>query len=430
MKYLRDKKDLADILRIGRDIAAVAATVGTAYNWTRDLRGRYRMYQNRHDYTVSIYDEDIMFDRFLKWFKSNFDDAEFKSWIASTYTDHTGGGNGKYRYKREVRPRPAYWRNRTVEVYGHPVEVRWDVETKETKEKESKNTISITTNDKTRWILRAKTFEGYEAIIKLLDSFRAEMEDAEGIGVFVAGGMLGNWSYVPGAPARHLDTIIMDDEEKQAVVSDIKTFLDNKERYDTLGIPWHRGYLLYGPPGTGKTSLVRAIATEFNLDLYTLKPNDYDSEGGLERVIFSIPPNSILLLEDVDTANVAKDRDAKDKGKSFKLTSVGAGALLNAIDGVATPNGLITIMTSNYPEKLDEALIRSGRIDMQIEVSYLNRAGLSQIVKLAYDVDHDFMDIPVRSDVVPSDVLDIVKRHMYDPDMGIKLIEEFVYGGN
>lgn len=425
-----DRTELQRGLKIVRDLAALVGVAGSAYAYSQDLRGKYYNYKHRHDYSVTINDQDVMFRKFMEWYVDQFDPREFRSWKAHTYTSTLGGGNGHWKSKREVRTSPSTYRSRTVMIEGHAIDVRLDAEKKETTEKESSNTISVTVNQETNWMLKAKDFEGYEAIVRLLDSFRAGMEEEEGIGVFQqSGSSIGNWAYIPGVPARHLDTIIIEDDVKQKIVDDIQTFIDNRERYEVLGIPWHRGYLFYGPPGTGKTSLVKALATEFNLDVYSMKPNDYDTESALERAIFSIPPRSILLLEDVDTAGIAKDREKEEKRKGPRIgNSVGAGALLNAIDGVATPSGLITIMTSNYPEKLDEALTRSGRIDMKVEVGYLNGDGLTQMIELAYGVNHTFDSSLIRADLVPSDVLDIIKTNMFDADTGIKMIEKFAYG--
>jgi len=89
--------------------------------------------------------------------------------------------------------------------------------------------------------------------------------------------------------------------QKEAVLADLNRFFAARERYETLGIPWRRGYLLYGPPGTGKTSLVTALASELSLNVCVLSlasPNVTDEKIG--NLLASVPRRSVILIEDVD----------------------------------------------------------------------------------------------------------------------------------
>jgi chaperone BCS1 len=192
------------------------------------------------------------------------------------------------------------------------------------------------------------------------------------------------WDMTILRPARPLETVHFDEATKTELVADITNYLDKNTRrfYTARGIPYRRGYLLYGPPGTGKTSLSLALAGIFGLELYLLHMPSIQDDGHLERLFTSLPPRCIVLLEDIDAIGIRRrsgggtdggggedDDDESDDDKDFRhrgrheLTLSG---LLNVLDGVASQEGRIVLMTSNFADKLDRALVRPGRIDRMI----------------------------------------------------------------
>ena len=143
----------------------------------------------------------------------------------------------------------------------------------------------------------------------------------------------------------------------------MQKFFVSKARYEELGIPWRRGYLLFGPPGTGKTSLVTALASDLKLNVCTFSlasPNITDERIG--NLLASVPPRSVILIEDIDS--FFRQREKVDQG--VKLSYSG---FLNALDGVASHEGSVIFLTTNKPELLDEAAVRSGRVDFKMELS-------------------------------------------------------------
>lgn len=135
-------------------------------------------------------------------------------------------------------------------------------------------------------------------------------------------------------------------------------------------IPYKRDYLLFGPPGTGKSSFSLSLAGKHELDIYTLQLSNI-SDTMLMRLFAELPPRCIVLLEDVDTAGVGRrDSVDADQEKESKL-AVTLSGLLNVLDGVSSQEGRILIMTTNYIEHLDEALIRPGRSDKKKFISNL-----------------------------------------------------------
>ncbi|KAI1184042.1 P-loop containing nucleoside triphosphate hydrolase protein [Nemania serpens] len=183
-----------------------------------------------------------------------------------------------------------------------------------------------------------------------------------------------SWQPKARKPIRRVDTVHFDDNLKQALLADIRKYLDpsTKRLYQSRSMPYRRGYLFYGPPGTGKSSLSTAIAGEFGLDLYEVKIPCVASDQDLEQMFQEIPPQCIVLLEDVDA--IWTDRDSeKDESTAVSRSSCTLSGLLNVLDGVGSAEGRIVILTTNKPERLDSALVRPGRVDMKVMLGNISR---------------------------------------------------------
>merc|ERR1719203_2615425 len=181
--------------------------------------------------------------------------------------------------------------------------------------------------------------------------------------------------------ARDIETIILPTKTWADLMSDFERFLDEKSIrwYFKHGIPYKRSYLFYGVPGSGKSSLIQALAAKFDRNLAFLQPSHPKmTDESFKNCIQSAPGNSLIVLEDID-ALFNKDRSKKDA--NCPLTFSG---LLNGLDGVGNPDGQIFIMTTNYVDRLDSALIRSGRVDLHIEFPLATDEQLSKMFLLFY----------------------------------------------
>lgn len=170
----------------------------------------------------------------------------------------------------------------------------------------------------------------------------------------------GDWMRARLGSHRALDSVVLQAGLAEHLLHDLQTFLAARERYQALGIPWRRGYLLYGPPGTGKTSLVTALASELHLNVCTLSlASPIVTDEKIHTLLAAVPQRSLLLIEDVDAFFHAREKAHGEVRLSFS-------GFLNALDGVATQEGTMLFMTTNHPQRLDPALIRAGRIDERI----------------------------------------------------------------
>lgn len=142
-----------------------------------------------------------------------------------------------------------------------------------------------------------------------------------------------------------------------------------------------------GPPGTSKSSLSFSIAGEFDLDIYIISiPGITDQI--LKDLFSRLPEKCMVLLEDIDAVSVSRldseSDNSNNKGSHDRKSSVTLSGLLNTLDGVASPDGRVVMMTTNHVDRLDEALIRPGRVDLRVEFELADKDVISQMFSYVY----------------------------------------------
>lgn len=218
----------------------------------------------------------------------------------------------------------------------------------------------------------------------------------------------GSFRYQRDTPVRPRNSVVLKEGQMDRIFGVIQEFLGSEAEYTRLGVPYRTGLLLHGKPGTGKTSVASVLAHDLKLDVYYVPLSTIDDDGALMELFQGINPRSILLLEDIDAARAATNR----KGESKGVTMAG---LLNALDGMATPHGLITIMTTNHIESLDAALIRPGRIDAQELINEIDDYQLRMLcLEFLGEIPEDLPEISVEDGIVAADIMRIFKDHMRD----------------
>jgi SpoVK/Ycf46/Vps4 family AAA+-type ATPase len=232
----------------------------------------------------------------------------------------------------------------------------------------------------------------------------------------------GEWKGSRREP-RPLSSVVLKGSILEDVKSDLQKFLDSRDAYLSKGIPWRRGYLLYGPPGTGKSSIIKALASDLEMDIYYLSLSDASVDSILIKAISAIDGKGILLLEDIDVYSSVKNRDSK---QSVSKNDSSLSALLNSLDGPAAPDGLITFMTTNKKEVLDPALIRKGRVDFEAEIGYPDIDQVQRLWGLFYETPLKLETIPV--DMSTAFYYDLFKTNLEDPQKAREGIFKAIVG--
>ncbi|TFY82028.1 hypothetical protein EWM64_g1990 [Hericium alpestre] len=154
--------------------------------------------------------------------------------------------------------------------------------------------------------------------------------------------------------AARWDDVVLDDKFKEGLRRDTRGFFESKDVYEQLEITWKRGILLLGPPGNGKTESIKALLRETDYPALYVKSftTPYGPEYGVRSIFAHARKHApcILVLEDLDAMVTPKVR-------SF---------FLNELDGLAANSGILTIATTNHPERIDDAILnRPSRFDVK-----------------------------------------------------------------
>ena len=238
-------------------------------------------------------------------------------------------------------------------------------------------------------------------------------------------------------------------------------FVNHPEWYMDRGIPHSLGILLHGVPGAGKTSTIKAIAKDTHRHIFNLSLRPYTSQRQLTNLFFNetvviyghdgakqtlkIPMNRrVYVIEDIDClTDVVLDRTIAGGKRSSQQQSqsqqiqqsqqsqqsqskdgdaVTLSFLLNLLDGVLETPGRILVITSNFPDKLDKALVRPGRIDVMIEFKNTNCAFILDMINKFYSVEYTIKDIPEGLDGIftPAEVMESMCTHFKNPDNALK----------
>ncbi|KAL5713289.1 hypothetical protein ACHQM5_015381 [Ranunculus cassubicifolius] len=211
---------------------------------------------------------------------------------------------------------------------------------------------------------KAKALEEEKKVVKLYSLHNGYTEDR------------GPWGSINLDHPSTFDTLALDSDLKTELINDLDRFVRRRGYYKRVGKVWKRGYLLYGPPGTGKSSLIAAMANYLKFDIYDLELTSISSDSQLRSLLVSTSNRSILVIEDIDCSAQIEDREFQDdfftRRNQFSLSG-----LLNFVDGLWSSCGdeRIIIFTTNHKDQLDPALLRPGRMDMHIHMSYCTFCG-------------------------------------------------------
>ncbi|XP_068643516.1 AAA-ATPase At3g28510-like [Aristolochia californica] len=262
------------------------------------------------------------------------------------------------------------------------------------------------------------------------------------------------WSSVPFTHPSTFDTVAIDPVLKDEIKADLVKFTGRKDFYTRVGRTWKRGYLLYGPPGTGKTSLIAAIANFLEFDIYDLELTAVTSNSQLRKLLIATSSKSVIVVEDIDCTldlsdrkkriikkdetdleeNEIKKRD-KEGNRSpaaAAFSTVSLSGVLNFVDGLWSSCGgeRLMIFTTNHKEKLDPALLRPGRMDKHINLSYCKFPAFKTLMDnylylKEHELENEVKDLLPEVQVTPADIAEIFMSCNDDADAGMRnLVEE------
>jgi hypothetical protein len=256
---------------------------------------------------------------------------------------------------------------------------------------------------------------------------------------------------------RSFDNVFFEQREK--VQKHVSFFLNRKDWYEKKGIPYTLGFMFHGDPGCGKTSTVKAIANTARRHIINIQLSEIKSKAQLRHLFFNdeihvhnginterytIPVHERLyVIEDIDAMgdsvlrrewkrpDMPKKEEKKSSGDAWMdrededtKETLDLSFLLNLLDGTLESNGRILAISSNFPERIDRALIRPGRIDMIVHFKKCNRKILKEMVTSFYDKEY----VGLSADVLdykwsPAEVNQILFRNFDTPENAIKELE-------
>ncbi|CAN6914794.1 hypothetical protein Bca4012_088126 [Brassica carinata] len=261
------------------------------------------------------------------------------------------------------------------------------------------------------------------------------------------------WESVPFKHPSTFETLAMDPVKKREIMEDLKDFAECQSFYRRTGRAWKRGYLLYGPPGTGKSSMIAAMANYLGYDIYDLELTEVKSNSELRKLLMKTSSKSIIVIEDIDCSINLTNRGNKFNEPEMTLTGSGLGdesgngngngngntitlsGLLNFTDGLWSCCGSerIFVFTTNHIEKLDPALLRSGRMDMHVYMSYCTFPSLKILLRnylgyeegdLSDDVLKELEGVVEKAEITPADVSEVLIKNRRDKERAVRELLE------
>lgn len=309
-----------------------------------------------------------------------------------------------------------------------------------------------------KYLNSIKEFRSNKRFIYFLEKIKNDNEDSK----------YGCWREDLFETSKTFNNIFFDG--KKELIEKIDFFIKNREWYYEKGIPYSLGIGLSGPPGTGKTSFIKALAKytnrhviQISLKLIKTKQqlehfffeNTYNENNEKNSITFD---NKIIVFEDIDCIGdiILERKNKKQRNINFKkninidqviqticdnnnnnnnISTIGPNNfkdnpitlddILNLWDGIRETPGRILVITSNYYEKLDDALIRPGRIDITHNFSNASHNTISEVFKHLFGKDIDNNKLKKIKEYLysPAELVNIYVSNKTEEDFVNRLIE-------
>lgn len=390
-------------------IVASAITVfasGGIFYWLKSIPSKIGLFALRQVTTSIEFNNagwnsnEQQFLSFLTWFQN----SKWSKWSRSLSLDSPGGskgivigaGFGRHFF---VRDKTLYWfKKNKLASTGSNLE---------------KMEITIT----------AFTRNG-QKLIDLVDAFRFKDDSGK---VYVESWSKENqWDNRVYVPERKLAHVILNKKTKDELISRIRWWMDNEDWYRSRGLAYKLAIVLEGPPGTGKSSLLKALACEFQKNLYSINISQM-TDTTLQTAFTTVEPGSIVAIEDYDSATSVQKRkrmsptkgDTYDDGilnrNDIEYSLITTTGVLNILDGVVPLDNVIIIMTTNHIESIDPAMLRAGRTDYVFNIPYLSTDEIYEYASKMYP-EYSFPYWVEFKDIAGCDIERLFKENHADPE--------------
>lgn len=388
------------------------------YNNIKSLVAQARAWKagrrEKNAYSIAIDSGDRFYYDVQKWLLTQVDPQDQRSIRLLSYDyEETGNSDSLFRMFDSAIE------DQKVKIDGHEVSVTFEqpLSPKEMFKSELMGSASLGNIgnrgniDSPRLVFGTYSAEANDAVLKFFEKLKAANRgNKHKPRLHLLGSYYG--SGLQELPDRDISSLVLHEGQMERITADLQQFLRSEKDYARKGIPWHRGYIFHGTPGTGKSSLAKILACHFGLDLYYYPIGAANSDMEITNAISKVTPKSILLLEDIDVFKGFKKRKTDDEGESGNHDFTLSG-LLNLLDGVMTPHGMIAILTTNHRATLDPAIFRPGRVDLDEEIGVLEPNQADKIFSVFYEqAPSEKLEI---EGIAPAVLLEIMKRNMYTP---------------
>lgn len=388
--------------------------------------------EDRRTYTVTITGQDRLYPLVQEWFLQSLPPERQRSLLVKTESADSDGSPGEL-LPAGARPpqrvlKALYDSSRTqqVTIREHRIEV--ELQRLGLSEDISKRVEELPSwlASGFRLVFTASSVEGRDAVLGLFSELLATQDRRKPR--LHTSDRWGSWNSRADVSLRSPSSVILRHGLMDSLISDLEHFFASERAYGDLGYPFHRGYLFHGPPGTGKTSTAKALAEHFGLDVFYCPLAALADDSRLLALMTALEPRSMLLLEDIDCVSGARERLVRSDGEP----GVSMSGLLNCLDGVVTPHGLVTVMTTNDVTVLDEAILRRGRVDRQEEFGLLQPDQLLRMVEIFLGRDYAESirmagwPLALVDDLPPAAVAETLVSHLGDPEGAFVALKELI----
>lgn len=359
--------------RLARSVTMVSASLTIASLGRNVYRYAQNMVHGR-DYTLKIEEDDYLYKVAEKWLMESLPEEKKRAvFVRTVWTSANDYSPSKFNWKMTYDGSIE----QDITINGHTVTVGTSKGDGPEKKKDEVSKYDKFGTPQTI-IFRCPSAAARDAVRAQLVE-EGQLRTRRSPGFYTS--RWGSFHRTSSIARREKESVILKEGQMDKIVNHIKQFRQNEEEYDKYGIPFRTGIMLSGTPGSGKTSTATVVANELDMDVYYLSILSMEGDSDLETSISRVPPNVMVVLEDIDAVRATKDRSEEATAADVPNNNdVSLSALLNVLDGMQSPRGVVFVMTTNHPDKLDPALKRPGRVDLHEHLTHLDQHQLAGMI--------------------------------------------------